>query len=148
MTTAVIPSAEPVTTKPPIRRGVLAATVGAGVALAYGALLDIADVPMLAGGPGATEPVAIGLRNFAEGTIICTAIATVLAAVLARRATRPRRTFVTTTVALTLASVALPLAAGATATSTRLSLALGHVIIAAVVIPVLALALPDAPEKS
>ena len=143
MTTTVIPAARPATTPPLVRRGLLAAAVGAGVALAYGAALDMADVPMLAGGPGATEATAIGLRNFAEGTIICTAIATVLAHVLARRAARPRRTFVTTTVVLTLASVALPLAAGATATSTRLSLATGHVLIAAVVVPVIALALPD-----
>ena len=148
MTTTVIPAAEPVTTRPPIRRGVLAATVGAGVALAYGAVLDLADVPMLAGGPGATEPTAIGLRNFAEGTIICTAIATGLAVVLARRAARPRRTFIATTVALTLASMMLPLAAGATATSTRLALALGHVLIASVVVPIIAMALPDGPDRS
>jgi len=148
MTTTLIPATtEPATTGTPIRRGVLAAAAGAGVALAYGAVLDLADVPMLAGGPGATEATAIGLRNFAEGTIICTAIATAIACVLARRAARPRRTFVATTVALTAVSVMFPLAAGATATSTRLSLALGHVLIASVVIPIIALALPDSPNR-
>jgi Family of unknown function (DUF6069) len=127
------------------RAGAVAAIVGAAVAAAYGALLDVGGIPMLAGGPGASEATTIGLRSFIEGTVILTTLATVLAFVFLRRSRRPRHTFVVTTVSLTLLSLSLPLAAGATALSTKLTLALGHLVVAAVVIPIIARGLPSSP---
>jgi peptidoglycan/LPS O-acetylase OafA/YrhL len=56
---------------------------------------------------------------------------------LARRARRPQHTFVVTTVALTALSIVPDALADAT-TGTRLTLALTHVIAAAIVIPALA----------
>jgi hypothetical protein len=58
--------------------------------------------------------------------------------VLARRAKRPARTFVVTTVALTALSLAPPLATADIDTSTRVTLSLSHLVAAAIVIPVLA----------
>jgi hypothetical protein len=60
-----------------------------------------------------------------------------LAAVFARRATRPQRTFLVTTIALTLLSFVPDVLADAHA-STRLTLALTHIVAAAMVIPALA----------
>jgi uncharacterized protein DUF6069 len=138
-------TASAVKTKPKVwRGGALAAVVGAAVAAVYGGLLDVGGIPMLAGGPGAPEATTIGLRNFVEGTVILTAAATVLAFAFVRRARRPRHAFVVTTVSLTLFSLSIPLSAGATALSTKLTLALGHVVVAAVVIPIIARRLPAA----
>lgn len=67
---------------------------------------------------------------------------TVLAVVLSRRATRPQRTFVVTTVVLTALSIIPDVLADAS-TSTRFTLALSHVVAAAIVIPALASRLSD-----
>ena len=70
-------------------------------------------------------------------TVVATMIGTLLAAVFARRAARPRRTFVVTTISLTLLSFVPDVIADAHV-STRLTLALTHVVAAALVIPALA----------
>jgi len=80
---------------------------------------------------------AIPLLGFAQMTLVATMIGTLLAAVFARRATRPQRTFVVTTISLTLLSLVPDVIAEAN-TSTRLTLALTHVVAAAIVIPALA----------
>jgi Family of unknown function (DUF6069) len=125
------------------RAGAVAAIVGAAVAAAYGALLDVGGIPMLAGGPGASEATTISLRNFVEGTVTLTALATVLAFIFVRRARRPRHALVVATASLTLFSLTIPLSAGATALSTKLTLALGHLVVATVVIPIIARGLPS-----
>lgn len=117
-----------------------AAGLAAAVATeAYGLVARAAGVPMAAGTPGAsaTQPIEVGM--FAMGTLICTFWGTVIAVLLARFAKDPARTYVRTTVALTVLSLADPLAAGGgTAFSTRLMLALAHVIAAAIIIPTVA----------
>ncbi len=74
--------------------------------------------------------------------MVATLVGVVLAIVLARRATRPRRTFVVTTVVLTAVSLVPDVVADAT-TATRFVLALTHVVAAAIVIPALASRLSD-----
>ena len=81
---------------------------------------------------------AIPIIAFAYITLLFAAVGTVLAVVLARRAKRPARTFVVTTVALTALSLVPPLATADIDTSTRVTLSLSHLIAAAIVIPVLA----------
>lgn len=127
----------------PIRRtawraGATATIVGAVAAAAYGWLLDTTGVPMLAGGPGATRAQEVPIVTFAWGTAMLTIVATLIAVTVSRRARRPRHTFVMTTGVLALISVGLPLAAGATATSTKLTFALGHIVLAAIIIPIIA----------
>ena len=101
-------------------------------------MLSGIGVPMEAGGFGATSAQPIVPANFSFGTVLCTAVAALLAAVLARRAQRPARTFMVVTVALTLLSLVSPIGAGATATSTKVGLVAGHLLAAVVVITVLA----------
>jgi hypothetical protein len=116
----------------------LAAALIASIATeAYGLVARVAGVPMAAGTPGAhaTQPIYVGM--FAMGVMICTFWGTVLALLLARFAKQPARTYVRTTVALTILSLADPLAAGGgTAISTRLTLAGGHLVAAAIIIPI------------
>lgn len=131
--------AESRTARPTVwRSGLVAAAAGAAVTGAYGAMLSGIGVPMVAGGFGATSAQPIVPANFSFGTVLCTAVATLLAAVLARRALHPTRTFIVVTVTLTLLSLVSPIAAGATAPSTKVGLAVGHLLAAVVVIPVLA----------
>ena len=65
-----------------------------------------------------------------------------MAVVLSRRAGRPRRTFLRTTIALTVLTFVPDVLADAP-TGTRLALATSHVIAAAIVIPALASRLSD-----
>jgi uncharacterized protein DUF6069 len=112
--------------------GVVAAaatTAVAGIAHAAGVSLDISGE-------------AIPLAGFAQLTFVCAMVGTLLAAVFARRASRPRHTFVVTTLVLTALSLVPDVIADA-AMSTRLTLALTHVVAAAIVIPTLSSRLAD-----
>jgi uncharacterized membrane protein YjjP (DUF1212 family) len=128
--------------------------VSAGAALAAAAATELhglvaraAGVPMSAGNIGAhtAEPIHPGM--FAMATLICAFWGTVLAVLLARFAARPARTYAWTAAALTAVSLAGPLLAGDTATSTKLTLALGHLLAAAVIIPIVARRLSHSPSR-
>jgi len=113
--------------------GVAAAVATTAVALGA----KVIDIPMEAAPQNADAARAIPLTGYAMGTLMCTAIGTVLAIVLARRAKRPAAWFVGITTLLTLASFAGPITAGHATTATRLVLCLTHVVAAAIVIPAL-----------
>jgi peptidoglycan/LPS O-acetylase OafA/YrhL len=100
------------------------------------AVARAADVPLAVGGK------AIPVAGFAQLTLVGALVGILLAVALSRWASRPRRTFVVTTVALTALSVIPDLSANAT-NGTRLVLALTHVVAAAIVIPALASKLSD-----
>ncbi|MGH3931451.1 MAG: DUF6069 family protein [Pseudonocardiaceae bacterium] len=125
------------------RVGVLASVVAAVVTELFALGARAIHIPMVAGSPGAeagtAAPIPIG--GFAIGTLIWSLVGVVLAVVLARRAKHPARTFVVTTVVLTVLSLAGPAFAVDTATATKVVLALSHLVAAAVVIPPLALRL-------
>lgn len=118
--------------------GLTAAVAGATIAAGYGAILDAEGVPMWAGNIGAATAQPVTPGNFAVGVILCTVGATALAVVLARRSLRPTRAFVSITIGLAVLSLLSPAAAAHTATATRVTFALGHVIAASVVIPIIA----------
>jgi Family of unknown function (DUF6069) len=99
------------------------------------------DVPMEAGGMGASKAEAIPAGAFAFSTLIWTVIGTVVAVVLSRKAKHPAQIFVALALVATVASFALPLGAGDTATATKVTLCLSHVVAAAILIPALALRL-------
>lgn len=124
------------------RRGLLVVVVGALAAGLYGWVIDLAGVPMRAGGPGATEAQNVGPANFAAGTAILTLVGLGLAAAMRRRAGAPRGTFLATTGVLTAVSLMPVTLAGATTTSTKLAFALGHVLLALLVVPLIARTLP------
>jgi hypothetical protein len=127
--------------------GGVAALAGAAVLYAYGTLAQTLDVPMRAGEIGARHAQAITPASFATGVVFCTIAGTILAMVLARRAAHPARAFLRTSLVLVAISLVFPLAASHTATATRLTLALGHLIAAAIVIPVITSRLTHAPGR-
>ncbi|NYJ03512.1 peptidoglycan/LPS O-acetylase OafA/YrhL [Nocardioides thalensis] len=81
--------------------------------------------------------VPIPFLAFPQLTLIFSLIGVALAAVLARKARRPRSTFVRTTVALTALSVVPDFTFGFD-TATAFSLATLHVVAASIVIPTVA----------
>jgi hypothetical protein len=117
--------------------GAIAAVAGAAVLYGYGAVARALAGPMQAGDIGASHADPITPASFSLGVVLCTAVGTVLALVLARRAAAPARVFLRTAVVLTVVSLVFPLTATHTDTATRLTLALGHLVAAALIIPVL-----------
>jgi hypothetical protein len=120
-----------------VRTGAVAGVTAAVATTAIAALAHAAGVSFETA-PGNGIPVA----GFAQLTLLFSAVGVVLAAVLRRRASRPRRTFVRTTVVLTALSVVPDLAMPFNMVS-KLTLVLTHVVAAAIVIPRLAERLPE-----
>jgi hypothetical protein len=120
------------TTRPHlVRTGVVAGLVAGAATAAFAAIVDAAGVSLSVGGE------AIPVIGFAQVTFVAAMIGTLLAVVLRRRAQDPARTFVRTTVALTVLSFVPDVLADAPG-GTRLALAISHVVAAAIVIPALA----------
>jgi hypothetical protein len=86
---------------------------------------------MQAGDPGADHAVPITPSSFSVGVLFCTALGTLLAVVLARRAISPARTFARAAVVVTAVSLVPRLLASHTVESTRLTLAGAHLLAAA-----------------
>jgi hypothetical protein len=118
------------------RTGLVAGATAAVATTAYAAAVHAAGVSFAISGKAIPTP------GFGEVTFVAALIGTAIAAILARRATRPLRTFLVTTVALTLASFGPDLTADAHV-STKVALVLSHVLAAAIVIPALASRLSD-----
>ena len=127
---------EPATAKPVWRTGMVAGVSASVATLAVAAVAQALDVSLEVGGK------AIPLLGFSQLTFVASIIGTILAVVLSRRANRPKHTFVVTTIALTALSIVPDVLADAH-TSTRFTLALTHVVAAAIVIPALASRLSD-----
>ena len=127
----------PRTSVRPLVRSGLIATVAASVATTVVAAVGhTAGISLDISGEG------IPLWGFAQLTAIFSLIGVGLAVVLARRARSPRRTFVRTTVGLTVLSLVPDVLADATVATIGL-LMLTHVVAAAIVIPALASRLPE-----
>ena len=101
----------------------------------YGLAARLAGVPMSAAGFGQAKAGPVTAASFAMGVVICAFWGTVLAVVIARFASRPARVYLIATIALTAVSLFAPLSAADTATSTKLTLAAGHILAAAIIIP-------------
>jgi hypothetical protein len=143
-TTPTFPLPSTRTTARPVSRAGLAASVAAAIAAqATGQIAHAAGVPLRAGNIGAATAEKIPTGGFATMTLMWGVVGVLMAAAFARWARRPARTWITTTVALTAVSLLGPALAGATATSTKVTLALAHIVAAAVIIPVVARRLPE-----
>jgi hypothetical protein len=118
------------------RTGAIAGLSASVATFVFAALARAIDVPLTVGGDS-IPPI-----GFAQVTFVASIIGIFLAVVLSRRANRPRRTFVTTTIALTAMSFVPDVLADAH-TATKVALALSHVVAAAIVIPALASRLAD-----
>lgn len=124
-----------------IRGSIWKPGIGAGLAAAAATTLIViaartVDVPVAVSGE--TIPIA----GFAQFTIVGALLGIGLASLLARRADHPRRTFLRSTVALTVLSIVPDALVDATA-ATKFVLALTHVVAAAIIIPVVARHLAD-----
>ena len=121
----------------PVWRTSVPAFLAAAVATElYGLLARGAGIRMAAGNPGGNVATPITVGMFAMATLLIGVVATMFAVVVARYATNPSRVYLRTTIVLTLVSCAAPMSAGDTALSTKLMLCGGHVVAAAIVIPI------------
>jgi hypothetical protein len=129
-------TARPSTTKQLWKTGIAAGLVASVATVAVAGAAKAIDVPIEVGGK------AIPLLGFAQLTLVGAIVGTLLAVVFSHRANRPQRTFVVTTVALTALSLIPDVFADAH-TATRFTLALTHLVAAAIVIPALSSRLAD-----
>lgn len=118
--------------RPLWRHGVAAAVIAAVATTVLAAVASAAGVSF-ADATGASIPIA----GFAELTLVFSLLGVGIAAVMARKARRPRPTFVRTAVALTALSFVPDLAFGFDAASAATLIAL-HAVAAAIVVPTLA----------
>ena len=95
-----------IATSPVWLLGVLAAVAAAIVTELFALGARAIGVPMEAGSLGADTAAPIPLGGFAMGTLMWSVVGIILAVVLAQWAKRPARTFVVTTVVLTVLSLA------------------------------------------
>jgi hypothetical protein len=123
-------------TRPVLRTGLVAGAAAAVATGAYAAIVHAAGVSFEVGGE------AIPAVGFAQVTFVLSLVGIAIAAICARRAKHPARTFLRTTIALTMLSFVPDVLADAS-TSTRVALALSHVVAAAIVIPALSSRLAD-----
>lgn len=114
------------------RHGLVAAIVAAAVTTTLAAIASAAGVSFT-DSTGASIPLA----GFAQLTVVFSLVGVALASVLARRARRPRRTFVRTAVALTALSYVPDLLVGFDAASAATLIGL-HTVAACIVVPTLA----------
>jgi Family of unknown function (DUF6069) len=120
---------------PVLRVSIAAGAAALAVIEAYGVIARAAGVPLRATVFGAHTATQVNAGWLAFGVALGTFWGTVLAVVFARRAARPARAFLATTLPLLILSLTGPLTAHAT-TATKLTLACGHLIAAAIIIPV------------
>jgi hypothetical protein len=115
--------------------GILASAAATAATTGAAAIAAAAGVTF-AGRTGSAIPIL----GFAQVTLVCTLVGVGLAAVLARRAKRPRPTFVRVTAALVVLSFVPDVVSGFNATAT-VTLMLLHVLAAVIVVPTLAMRL-------
>lgn len=126
----------------------LAAALAAAVAsvLAYAAA-RAAGVPMELTEVFEDEFARMPVTNMAWGALLEGGVAgTALAAACRRWTSHPRRYFATLASVGLLASFALPIASDAS-TATKAVLSISHVVVAVIIVPALALALPPRPTR-
>lgn len=114
------------------KHGILAAVVAAVVTTLLAAFASAAGVSF-----ADTTGASIPILGFAELTLVFSLLGVALAAVLARTARRPRRTFLAITLVLTVLSFVPDLTFGFDGVSAATLIGL-HVVAAAIVVPTLA----------
>lgn len=133
MQIATVTPASAVAVRQPVWKHGLVAAVAAAAVTTVLAVVAKATGVTFADSTGAGIPIA----GFAELTLVFSMIGTGVAAMMARRARRPRSTFVRTAVALTGLSYLPDLVSGFSAGSAATLIAL-HTVAALIVVPALA----------
>jgi hypothetical protein len=119
---------------PVSQMSIAAGAAALAVIEAYGAIAHAVGVPLRAAAFGAHTATQVNAGWLAFGVVLGTFWGTVLAVVFARRATRPARAYLATTLPLLILSLAGPLTAHAT-DATKVTLDCGHLIAAAIITP-------------
>ena len=130
------PTPTPTRARPLWFVGVAAAVAAAVGAAAVALVADAIDIPLEVDGD------EIPIPAFAFITLLWSAVGVGMAYTFARWAKRPARTFVVTTVVLTVLSFG-PVVTADADTATQVTLALAHVVAAAIVVSALAFHLPQ-----
>ena len=130
-------AATPTRSRPVAQVSLTAGVAALAVVEAYGVIARTVGVPLRAASYGAHTVSQINAGWLAFGVAVGTFWGTVFAAAFARFATRPARAFLVTTLPLLALSLLGPLTAHAT-TATKATLACGHLIAAAIIIPAVA----------
>jgi hypothetical protein len=130
-----------------MKAGMRAALAAAVSAEACATIARAIDVPLTAGGIGASTAQKLPVGWFAVATAVCAVAGTALAVSLARRQNAVRA-FTATALALTVLSFVSPLAAGATTIATKVLLCIAHVVVAAIMIPALRRAVSAASQET
>ena len=129
------PTVERGTARPLVVSGTIAGAVASVATTVVAAVAHASSVSL------AVHGESIPLLGFAEVTFVASLIGVAIAVGIARWAYTPRRTFVTTALALTGLSLVPDLLAD-TAGSTRATLMLTHLVATTIVVPALARRLP------
>ena len=129
---ATSPTSPALDRRPVWKHGVAAAVVASVATTALGAVASSSGISF-ADSTGASIPIA----GFAQLTLVFSLVGVAIAAVMARKASRPRSTFVRTAVALTALSFVPDLTFGFDAGSAATLITL-HTVAAAIVVPTLA----------
>lgn len=127
--------------------GLGAALVAAAASVIVYLVARAAGVPMELTEVFENELARMPVQNMAFGALLEGGVAgTVLATGCRRWARRPRLSFVTLAITSLVASFALPITSDAS-TATKAVLSISHVVVAAIVVPPLALALPRGTDR-
>jgi hypothetical protein len=126
--------------------GLVTALVAAVASVIVYAVARAAGVPMELTEVFEDEFARMPVRNMVFGALLEGGVAgTVLAAACRRWSRRPRSWFVTLTAIGLIASFALPIFSDAS-TATKVVLSISHLVVAVIIVPPLALALPVGPR--
>lgn len=118
--------------------GLVAMIVAAVVAEVFGLLARAIDVPMEAPAMGGGEAEKIFVGGFVVATFFYGVIGILVAVGLARWASNPARAWLVVASVGTALSLLAPITAKDTETATKVVLALSHLLVAAIMIPLIA----------
>ena len=130
-------------------RRVLAVIIAvvAGV-LAWFLVEEVGGVDLAGPGMSGRPPIDITAVPVGISALVATLVGWGLLALIERRARNPRRTWTVVVVILAVLSLGAPFSGSGIETSRRLSLALLHVVVAVVFIPLMARTAPEVPRGS
>ncbi|NEA34330.1 DUF6069 family protein [Streptomyces sp. SID13031] len=137
ITAVTAATAERVSVRNLIKASLVAVVLAALAAEVLTALVRAAGVDLAVGNPGgkADSVVPVAFGACAISLTLAMIAGTLLALLINRFSSHPARTYIRTTIVLTVASLAAPLTAAGTSTATKLTLIAVHLTAASIIIP-------------
>jgi Na+/melibiose symporter-like transporter len=119
-----------------------AVAAGAVATMLFSAVARAIDIPLAVSNSEDTAAEVIPAWGFGFAVTLSGVLGVLFALACARWAKRPARTFTVTAIVFTVLSFGSPLTAQNATTATRVALEVGHVVAAAVIIPLIAARMP------